>query len=125
MRRAAITDPAKTNVPVELGSIFLAAWEGIKSACGVGPSGHKPMRRAAITDPAETNVPVDLGSIFLAAWEGINAVGPTNPKVEHGLKLALARCIRELAAEGVADPDQMRQQAVESMLRERDLLTRS
>ena len=69
-------------------------------------------------DP-EPNLPRALQEVLEAAWNIVaskSRVVETGPGVETQLRLALARCIVALAANGITDPTELRRRAVERIV---------
>ena len=69
-------------------------------------------------DP-EPNLPTALQEVLEAAWNIVaskSRVVETGPGVQTQLRLALARCIVALAANGITDPTELRRRAVERIV---------
>lgn len=67
-------------------------------------------------DP-EPNLPTPLQEVLDAAWNIVTSHVPNSrPNVQTQLRLALARCIVALAANGITDPTELRRQAVERIV---------
>ena len=69
-------------------------------------------------DP-EPNLPTPLQEVLDAAWNIVASkshVPKSRPNVQTQLRLALARCIVALAANGITDPTELRRQAVERIV---------
>jgi hypothetical protein len=62
--------------------------------------------------------PSELEEVFDDAWAVIKPKRPTTARPEMQLRLTLARCIVELAANGVTDPGELRRQAIERFILE-------
>jgi len=58
----------------------------------------------------------ELEQVFDGAWAVIKPKRPTTARPEPELRVALARCIVELAANGVTDPEELRRQAIEHFI---------
>ena len=62
--------------------------------------------------------PSELEEVFDDAWAVIKPKRPTTARPEMQLRLTVARCIVELAANGVTDPGELRRQAIERFILE-------
>ena len=66
---------------------------------------------AVLSDEIEPHLPATLEDVFDAAWNVVGSskrVLKSRPHVQRQLRLALARCSVGLAANGTADPNELR-----------------
>jgi hypothetical protein len=72
----------------------------------------------ALISTEQDTYPSELEEVFDDAWAVIKPKRPTTARPEMQLRLTLARCIVELAANGVTDPGELRRQAIERFILE-------
>ena len=65
---------------------------------------------------ANVFVPSELEEVFDAAWVVVRPREAIKPRQETQLRLALARRLVDLSANGVTDPKELRRRAIEHFL---------